>query len=168
MQTHTARPFVTGSRFGILICGLILGGVVTTYWPHEPLLANATGLEKFAICTAPTLVNQSDAVFVLDSVTGRLVGAAHNGNAGKFTQVWTRSVAADFNVVENGQYLLTSGFLRTQGAAAGTPAQSGIYVAELTSGKVGLYGFLMNNQNQAAIGELVPLDSFSFRGNNSR
>jgi hypothetical protein len=72
-------------------------------------------------------------------------------------------VASDFGVTENGQYLMTSGFLRTQGAANGTPANSGIYIAELTSGRVGLYGFLLNNQNRAASSPLVPIADFPFR-----
>jgi len=59
--------------------------------------------------------------------------------------------------------LMTSGFLRTQGSQKGTPGLSGIYVAELTSGKVALYGFMMNNRNQAATSELVPIDTFPFR-----
>lgn len=158
MQTHWLNH-----RFSLLACGLVMGLAVSSYWPHEPLKANATSLEKFSLCTAPTLPNQSDAVFVLDSVTGRLVGAAHSMQTGGFENVWTRSVATDFGVTEKGQYLMTSGFLRTQGAANGTPANSGVYVAELTSGRVGLYGFLMNNLNQASSTPLIPIADFSFR-----
>ena len=151
------------NRFALLACGLMLGLGISFYWPHEPLKADSTSLDKFSLCTAPTIANNSDAVFVLDSITGRLVGAAHNMQTGTFTQVWTRSVASDFGVVENAKYVMASGFLRTLGSANGQPATSGIYVAELTSGKVGLYGFLMNNRNQASAGELVPIANFSFR-----
>lgn len=157
------QPHVLNHRFSLLLCGLVMGLGISTYWPHEPLKADATSLEKFSLCTAPSMVNQSDAVFVLDSVTGRLVGAAHNVQTGKFSQGWAYSVAKDFGVVENAQYLMTSGFLRTQGAANGTPGLSGIYVAELTSGKVALYGFMMNNRNQAGTSALIPIDTFQFR-----
>ncbi len=157
------QPPVLNNRFALLACGLVLGLGISFYWPHEPLKADATSLDKFSLCTAPSMINQSDAVFVLDSVTGRLVGAVHNLQAGDFTQVWTRSVAADFGVVENAKYVMTSGFLRTQGLANGTPGLSGIYVAELTSGKVALYGFVMNNRNQAAADDLIPIASFPFR-----
>ena len=157
------QPPLLNNRFALLACGLVMGLGISCYWPHEPLKADATGLEKFSLCTAPTIANQSDAIFVLDSVTGRLVGAVHNVQAGDFVQVWTRNVAADFDVVENAQYLLTSGFLRTQGATGGTPAQSGIYVAELTSGKVALYGFVVNNRNQRTSSELLPIATFPFR-----
>ena len=157
------QPSVLNNRFALLACGLVMGLGISFYWPHEPLKADASSLDKFSLCTTPTLANQSDAVFVLDSVTGRLVGAAHNVQTGNFSQVWTRSVAADFGVVENAQYLMVSGFLRTQGAVGGTPAQSGVYVAELTSGKVALYGFVLNNRNQASASELVPIASFPFR-----
>lgn len=157
------QPHWLNHRFSLLACGLVMGLAISSYWPHEPLKANATSLEKFSLCTAPTQVNQSDAVFVLDSVTGRLVGAAHNMQTGNFDNVWTRSVATDFGVTEKGQYLLTSGFLRTQGASNGTPGISGIYVAELTSGRVGLYGFLMNNLNQPTNSPLIPIADFPFR-----
>ena len=151
------------NRFALLTCGLVLGLGISFYWPHEPLKADSSSLDKFSLCTCPTIPNQSDAVFVLDSVTGRLVGAVHNLQSGSFNQVWTRNVAADFNVVENAQYQMVSGFLRTGGASGGTPAQSGIYVAELTSGKVAMYGFLMNNRNQPSVTELSQLGGFPFR-----
>ena len=158
MQSHWLN-----NRFALLACGLGMGLGISAYWPHEPLKADASSLEKFSLCTAPTIANQSDAVFVLDSVTGRLRGAAHNPQTNKFTQFWAHEVAADFGIVENAQYLMVSGFIRTQGAANGTPGQSAIYVAELTSGKVGMYGFLMNNRNQGGQSNLIPLDTFPFR-----
>ena len=70
------QPSVLNNRFALLACGLVMGLGISFYWPHEPLKADASSLDKFSLCTAPTNVNQSDAVFVLDSVTGRLVGAA--------------------------------------------------------------------------------------------
>ena len=157
------QPHWTNNRFALLTCGLVMGLAISTYWPHEPLKADASGLEKFALCTAPTIANQCDAVFVLDSVTGRLVGACYNPTSQSFANVWSHSVAADFEVVENAQYVMVSGYMRTQGGTGGTPAQSGIYVAELTSGKVGLYGFVMSNRNQPAAGDLVKIAGFPFR-----
>jgi hypothetical protein len=151
------------NRFVLLACGLVMGLGISFYWPHEPLKADSTSLDKFSLCTTSSLPGQSDAVFVLDSVTGRLVGGVHNVQTGTFSQAWARSVATDFGVLENAQYLMASGFLRTQGTSGGTPAQSGIYVAELTSGKVWLYGFLLNNRNQVSASELVPIANFSFR-----
>ena len=117
------QPQGMNSRFATLVCGLVLGLGVATYWPHEPLKADASGLEKFALCTAPSMANQSDAVFVLDSVTGRLVGALHNVQAGNFTQTWTRNVAVDFGVVENARYIMVSGFIRTLGSTGNTGLQ---------------------------------------------
>ena len=151
-------------RFAYLLMGLVGGLAISFYWPHEPLKADtAAAMDKFAICTVPTIVNQSEAVFVLDSVTGRLVGAAHDQQTGGFTQAFFRNVALDFGVVENAKYLMVPGFLTTRGGAArGTPSNGGIYVAELTSGKVGLYGFLYNNRNSTPQ-ELIAIANFSFR-----
>ena len=157
------QPHGMNSRFAMLVCGLVMGIAISTYWPHEPLKADASGLEKIALCTAPTINNQCDAVFVLDSVTGRIVGACYNPTTRNFSNVWKASVAADFDVVENAQYVMVSGYIRTIGGTGGTPAQSAIYVAELTSGKVGMYGFVMSNGNQAASGELVKIAGFPFR-----
>ncbi len=160
------QPQVFNNRFGWVICGLVMGLGISFYWPHEPLKADsASGQEKFSICTVPTIVNQSDAIFVLDSVTGRLRGAAHNTQTGSFGQFFGRNVAADFGVIENGRYLMVPGFIATKGAAGGVPASGSIYVAELTSGKVGLYGFYYNNRSTETQ-ELRAIDSFSFREGN--
>ena len=157
------QPTVLNHRFALLACGMVMGLGISFYWPHEPLKADASSLDKFSLCTAPTLINQNDAVFVLDSVTARLVGAAPHAQNGSFSQVWTRDLTKDFGVIENAKYLMVSGFMRTQGAVGGTPAQSGVYVAELTSGKVVLYGFMLNNRNQAAVNEMSFVASFPFR-----
>ncbi len=154
------------NRFAYLLLGLIAGLAVSFYWPHEPLKADAAASqEKFSICTVQTIPNQSEAIFVLDSVTGRLVGAAHNQQTGTFTQAYIRNVAADFGVVENAKYLMVPGFIQVRGATSGPPAQGGIYVAELTSGKVGLYGFVYQNNSRNGVQsqELTPIANFSFR-----
>ncbi len=89
------------------------------------------------VCTVPTQVNLSDAIFVLDSVTGRLVGGAYNTQSNSFNQTFVRNVAADFGVVDKAQYLMVSGFANLKGSTIGQPANGVLYVGELTSGKVG-------------------------------
>ena len=152
-------------RWGGVAFGVMLGLAAAFYWPHEPLQAStAAAQEKFAMCTVPTQVNVNDAVFVLDSVTGRLVGAAYNSNTGDFNQSFARNVAADFGVVEKAQYVMVSGFANLRSSPNGNPANGVIYVGELTSGKVGMYGFVFINRNGPIPGqELAPLASFSFR-----
>lgn len=151
--------------WGGVAFGVVLGLTMAFYWPHEPAQAStAAALEKFSMCTVPTQVNQSDAVFVLDSVTGRLVGAAHNSQSNEFNQSFVRNVAADFGVVEKAQYLMVSGFANLRSSSNGNPANGVLYVGELTTGKVGMYGFVYVNRSGAVpVQELSPIASFSFR-----
>lgn len=152
-------------RWGGVAFGVMLGLAIAFYWPHEPAQAyTAASQEKFAMCTVPTQSNFADAVFVLDSVTGRLVGTAYSSQSNEFNQTFVRNVAADFGVVEKAQYLMVSGFVNLRGSSNGPPANGAIYVGELTSGKVGMYGFVfINRGGPVPVQELTPIASFSFR-----
>jgi hypothetical protein len=158
-------PGFREQRWGGVAFGVVLGLTMAFYWPHEPAYAvTAASHEKFAMCTVPTQVNLSDAIFVLDSVTGRLVGGAYNTQSNTFNQTFVRNVAADFGVVDKAQYLMVSGFANLKGSSIGQPANGVLYVGELTSGKVGMYGFVyINRGGNLPVQELTPLNSFSFR-----
>lgn len=152
-------------QWGGVAFGVMLGLAIAFYWPHEPVQAStAAAQEKFAMCTVPTQVNINDAVFVLDSVTGRLVGATYNSQTGDFSQSYVRNVASDFGVIEKAQYVMVSGFANLRSTPNGNPANGVLYVGELTSGKVGMYGFIyVNRPGTVPPQELTPLASFSFR-----
>ena len=77
------------TRAAWLAAGVMFGVVVSMYWPHET--AQATTVDrssKVALVTCRTSVGASDAIFVLDFVTGRLVGAAYNTQLGSFNQTY--------------------------------------------------------------------------------
>lgn len=153
------------SRWGGVVFGVLLGLGIAFYWPSEPVQANtAAAQEKFSMCTVPTELTNSEAIFVLDSVTGRLIGGAYNSQVGDFNQSYFRNVAADFGVVEKAQYLMVSGYANLRTTGNGNPANGVVYVAELTSGKVAMYGFIFVNRAGAVPPqELTPLGTFSFR-----
>ena len=137
-------PKTSRERNGLwLVIGMIIGSAVTYYWPAEPAYAETAVVgDKFAMCTANTLAGNSEAIFVLDMVTGRLMGAAYNTQTGTFTQSYLRNLAADFNVVENAQYVMISGSANLRSTGGGPPASGVVYVGELTSGMVHMYGFV--------------------------
>lgn len=149
-----------------LTAGTILGMMIAYYCPQEPAYADsaATG-EKFSMCTVPTLAGQSEAVFVLDHLTGRLLGAAHSSQSGTFTQTYARNLAADFRVVDNAQYVMVPGRVDIRASGGAVPANGCVYVGELNSGLVNMYGFKYSpGGRQLPLQELIPIASFPWRG----
>lgn len=70
------RRNFTEHRIVWLVTGMVFGLALAYYWPHEPAHASDVALgDKFAMCTAETLAGNSEAIFVLDFTTGRLLGA---------------------------------------------------------------------------------------------
>lgn len=145
--------------------GTLLGMSIAYYCPQEPAYADtASANEKFSMCTVNTLVGQSEAVFVLDHLTGRLIGAAHNTQTGTFTQSYARNLAADFKVVDNAQYVMVPGRVQVNGGGINPPASGAIYVGELNSGLVNMYGFTYNSGGRAQpMKELIPIANFPWR-----
>ena len=130
------------NRYVWLAAGILFGLVLAFYWPHE--LAQADTVDrssKIAMLTVSTQPGNADAVFVLDFVTGRLVGAAYNTQSGGFNQSYARNLAADFNVDENAEYAIVPGNVSIPQRGGPPPADGGIYVAELNTGVVIMYGF---------------------------
>lgn len=156
----------TSQKFGWLVAGVVLGSMLSVYWPAEPALAGAADTnQKLSMCTVETQVGQSDAVFILDHVTGRLTGAAFHPQAVAFNQFYGRSIAQDFGLTEGGVYVMCPGNLLLQGRSGGDPpGLGGVFVAELGSGKVALYGFNYSNRKAGAPPrELVALATYDFR-----
>lgn len=134
---------IVGSRGFWLMVGVI-GGLCTAYfWPHEPAFAVATDRSnKFALCTAPA-GSQMEGVFLLDFLTGNLQGHVLNTRNGQFTRSYFRNIAADFDLdpKTEPQWAIVSGLGQLAATRGTSWATSLIYVTELTSGKVVVYGF---------------------------
>ncbi len=158
----------TSYKWAWLMTGLVAGISIATIWPHEPLSAStADRNEKFGMITAP-VTGTTEAVFVIDYLTGRLTGALMNrtrqGTA--FVNFYYRNLAEDFKVGASGTpyYAVSSGFAEIPNSGGNQWGQSALYVAELTSGKVGAYAIPYSiTQKALPPVPLVPIDSFPFR-----
>lgn len=151
-----------------LTTGLVAGISISTIWPHEPVsAATADRNDKFAMITCPVSI-ESEAVFVLDFLTGKLSGALlyRTRNGTKFTNFFYRNLATDFQIGAAGKpyFAISCGkaaIPNMNGIQWGTNA---LFVAELKSGKVASYGIPYKiSQRPLPPVQIVPLDSFSFR-----
>lgn len=150
-----------------LLAGVVVGLGIAALWPQRPLTAATSDRnDKFGMCSV-TCAENLEAVFVLDFLTGRLTGAclSKQGNQG-FVQSFIADVAADLGVKSaKPQYAMVPGLAQIRALPGSQPAASVIYVAELTTGKVGCYMIpfrLPNTKNPVPI-KLVSIDSFPFR-----
>ncbi|MCA8982975.1 MAG: hypothetical protein R3C12_10270 [Planctomycetaceae bacterium] len=163
-------PQAEQSRMLWFACGLMGGLLVSYFWPHEIALADVDrdSEAKFAMVISSTGPTGGDAVFVLDFLTGRLFGASLNPQLAKFNQFYARNVLPDFALTPDikPRFVLSSGRLNisTSGGARKQPAQDGIYIAELNSGRVIVYAFPFAITTRAESTEtLTIVDGFQFR-----
>ena len=162
MKSRLRHPLV------MLTLGAVLGAGVISMKSPEPLKAgNAHGNDKFSMCTVPVSSRESEAVFVLDHLTGVLRGGWYNGQSRAFTHGYLRNVATDFQVnpaTPEPKYAIVSGLANIQASGGAQAANGIVYVAELTSGQIIAYGFAMPRGRGAAQPlELIRLGNFPFR-----
>lgn len=150
----------------IFALGIALGGALAAFRPQQTVTAaSAHGNDKFSMCTVEVARNDTEAVFVLDHLTGILRGGVLNN--GRFTQTYLRNIAQDFQMnpaTPEPKYAFVSGHVNLQGSGAAQPATGVLYVGELTSGAVVAYAYgRPSARGSATPMELVRLDGFSFR-----
>ncbi|ODA36336.1 hypothetical protein [Planctopirus hydrillae] len=138
-----SRP-AASNKLPWLVAGIFLGMAISSFWPAEQVQARGTDrTDKFAITTATTGFQNPDTIFVLDFLTGRLVGALLNQQSAQFTNFYFRSIAADFGLdpAAKPQFVIMSGDgnLTTRG---GPQISTGVvYIGEMTTGKVVAYRY---------------------------
>lgn len=153
----------------LLMLGFSVGALTTMLTtPSDLQAASASGNDKFSMATVPTeLPNISEAVFVLDHLTGNLRGGVLSDQTGKFAFTYFRNVAADFQVnpaTPDPKYAIVAGPMDARGAGGAQPAKGVVFVGELTSGSVIAYGFAQPRGRGSAVPlELVPLDRLVYR-----
>ncbi|MCA9057090.1 MAG: hypothetical protein KDA85_01265 [Planctomycetaceae bacterium] len=162
---------MNSKNFGLVsvfLAGIVAAAAVLQFRPAEPLKAAvASGNENFTMVTVPYATpNQSEAVFVLNHLTGVLSGSVLDTRGGKFTHFYLRNVAADFQVAsgtKSAQYAIVSSHANMASAGSNRPAEGAIYIAELSSGVVIAYAFPQPvSRNAGGPLELVKLDFFRF------
>jgi hypothetical protein len=135
---------VAGILIG-LFCGGFLGGLT-----HSPLHAVATDRQdNFAIATCP-LNEDQEAVVFLDFLTGDLKATVFNVVRTQVPTVgviYTKNILQDLGVdaTKNPKFLMVSGRLQLRPLGNLQYSGSVIYVAEVNSGKVGVYAMPFNN-----------------------
>jgi hypothetical protein len=150
----------TETRLAWLALGAVLGSALSVYWPQEPALGAyvASSGDKFCMCACTTTIGTSDAVFVLDQTTGRLIGAIYSN--GRFGALYVRNLAADFGVTDKAYYNMVPASIGARIPGRGQTAEGSIFVGEERSGLVIMYAF----QAAGGINELVPVTNFNWRG----
>ena len=135
------NPWVT------LLFGIVVGAAAVWLSPQQPLAAGtASSSEKFSMVTVPVEgISDTEAVFVLDHLTGILSGGRLNPQTGTFSHQYRHNIAADFQVPpgqKNPEYCIVSGSaqLNTRG---NQPSRGAVYIAEKNSGVVAAYGFAL-------------------------
>ena len=163
-----------GENRGIwLVGGVLLGLGISYFWPHEPLRADQAdrndkfGMISVAASTAIAGLPGTEAIFILDFVTGRLQGFYLAPNVGTFTQSYYRDVAQDLKLDEKGAAQPVYAFVGGQGQIAGQGATFGagmVYIAELTTGSLVAYGFPFTAQNNGVPAQqMIPVARAQFR-----
>ncbi len=166
IPSQTKAPFylVIGLFLGLAV-GLNMQGL----WPNIPLHATATqGVDKFAMATG-LVKNGVEALYFLDFLTGDLRAAVINPKTGQFNSRFTYNIASDFeNAGRTSRYLMVTGLTQMpRGRSNFQFADSSVYIAEASTGKVAAYTIPWNPGMQAAgkpqNGPLVPLGAIQMR-----
>jgi len=154
-----------GTHLAWLALGIAVGGSLIWALPSRDVAAFTSDRnDKFAVTTALTGPT-SEAVFVLDFLTGQVRGFALDRTANRFMWIYSRSVAQDFGVDPNkpARYALVSGMAQATGRGGASFAPSYIYVAELSSGRVQAYAIpYRSGQRGSTPIQLVPVPNLQF------
>ncbi len=161
MKTHFLRSVAV---FG---AGVVAAAAILTALPQRQAQAPvANGNDKFSMVTVQLQeTGVPEGVFVLNNLTGMLVGGAINESTSKFSNRWVHNVAADFQTgnTPDPRYAIVTGPANLRSAGGVQPAFGIIYVGELSTGRVIAYGFPRpTNRNVGSTNPLVILDYFQF------
>jgi hypothetical protein len=133
-----------------LLMGVLVGGLAVACWlkPTQPVYATSNDrYEDYIICTGACAVQPkvpTDGVWLLDYRAGKLLGTVIDRVTGKIVGWAEVDLVTEFGIPprQNVHFLMTTGMIN-QG-------QSALYVAEVTSGKFGVYS--MNNRPDGQAG----------------
>ena len=144
-----------------LAVGLLLGAAATMMATTDLPVARAGNdrYEDYVLCTGAVAVNPrspTDGVWLLDYRAGKLLGTLIDRVQGKIIGWAELDLVNEFGIPprQNVHFLMTTGMI-AQGQAA-------LYVAETTSGKVGVYTMGQRPDGQAGV-MIRKHDMVSFR-----
>ena len=184
MPRHAAGSWlaIAAAAVACAVCGFIVGHRVGAGGPGAGAAAIAERLPRvhglgsltsdtFAACTCPMDLN-AEGFFILDFLTGDLMGGVINPQAGvgKFTRMYSYNVLADLGVKADAarqpRFLLLAGGMNFVGPGANTMAQSILYVTDVATGVTAAYAIPWMSQQSRVPGrdQLVLLDIARPRG----
>src|SRR5881392_827208 len=118
--------------------GIVLGVLgAGLFWGRgNPALAYNDRFEDYVMCTGPVSVmrnSTTDGIWLLDYRGGKLLATMVNRPAGKLFGWAEMDLLSEFGLAprQNVHFLMTTGSI--------APGQAALYVAETSSGKLGVY-----------------------------
>lgn len=121
-----------------LSVGLVLGAIgAGLFWGRgNQALAYNDRHADYIMCTGPVSIlprSQTDGVWLLDYRNGKLLGTVINRPIGKLMGWAEVDLLSEFGLAprQDVHFLMTTGSI--------APGQAALYVAETTSGKIGVY-----------------------------
>jgi hypothetical protein len=130
-----------GLIFGVLITGMFFAS-------SRPAEAANDRFEDYILCTGPVAVQpraQTDGVWLLDYRSGKLLGTVIDRTLGKIISWAEVDLVSEFGIQpkQNVHFLMTTGTI--------TLGQAAVYVAETTTGRMGVYTMGPRPDNQVGI-----------------
>jgi hypothetical protein len=133
-----------------LVVGLLLGGagMAMYFGPGHKALAANDRFEDYILCTGAAAVSPkapTDGVWLLDYRAGKLLGTVIDRSAGKIIGWAEVDLVSEFGIAprQNVHFMMTTGNI-AQGQAA-------LYIAETTTGKLGVYSMGPRPDGQAGV-----------------
>jgi len=121
-----------------VVAGLIGGLVVVWTWREAPrsFAAGNDRYQDYIICTGMASMNArvpTDGLWVLDYRSGKLLGTLINRETGKIVGWAETDLVTEFNIPprQDVHFMMTTGNI--------TAGQAALYIAEVQSGKIGVY-----------------------------
>jgi hypothetical protein len=137
-------------RLWWLTAGALAGALGAILWAGRPQEASACTdrFEDYILCTGAVETNPrvpTDGVWLLDYRAGKLLGTIIDRNQGKIVGWAEVDLVSEFGLAphKDVHFMMTTGMV-AQGQAA-------LYVAETTSGKLGVYSMGLRPDGQAGV-----------------
>jgi hypothetical protein len=167
---------VTRGNTARVLLGLALVAGVTFFalWPEKSAQAvGANQNDKIVMATGQ--MDDGEAVFVLDTVTGNLAALRLHPKSGRFNASFVRNITRDFFDMEKAksaapQYTMVTGAERFSRSGPATAIPTVLYVAEATSGRMVAYTLMWNQAARNTVldpnkpSPITKLDAFQLRG----
>jgi hypothetical protein len=138
-------------RYLWLIAGFVAGSVASAFYLNQPkpVFAANDRFEDYILCTGSVYVSpaaHTDGVWLLDYRSGKLLGTVIDRTLGKILGWAEVDLASEFNIAprQNVHFLMTTGNI--------AQSQAALYVAETTSGKMGVYTLGPRPDGQPGVG----------------